>query len=322
MFKFFEIDESYPLAAKFDFELKEESFIDKSGKEVKDVPLFTDFYNTGSGNYVKGMNGSHILVEGSEFNFYSFEHIKARSFKGDNKELINWYIKTLNDGYKSPHLYSEKEIIKFAQGNEISIRFLTKDPNVKEICHPMGFTRKVYKVMKLITRSQFPFKTENQLRNFEHNYNSKLYSISKNILTKNFWNNLTVENVRNYGVTKLRPDINYYEYSKKHPVGIGYELLTLSKTNKGSICSVRNTIADKIELGKNNFNPALHIDRSINLISPYKHFLAALIILKAHSEDDLKKKLLNSTDQPTLLTLSHENINTLVELFDYNEEII
>ena len=265
------------------------------------------------------MNGSHILLEGCEFDFYSFEHIKARSFKGDNKELINWYIKTLEYGYTSPHLYSENQIIKFAEGNDLAIRFLDKDPTIKEICHPMGFTKNVYKVMKLITRSQFPFQTEKQLTNFEHNYNSKLYCISKFVLTKTFWKNLKLENIRQYGITKLRPNINYYEYSKKHPVGIGYELLSLNKTNKRSLTSVRNTIADKIIQGKTNFNPTLNIDKSIDLITPYKYFLAALIILKAHSEDDVKLKLLNSSDQATLLTVSHENINTLAELLDYDD---
>ena len=318
MLKFYDIDHSHPLAFKFDFELKDETFIDKSGQEIKSV-FFTDFYNTGSGNYVKGMNGSHILLEGCEFDFYSFEHIKARSFKGDNKELINWYIKTIESGYTSPHLYSEKQIIKFAEGNDLAIRFLDKDPTIKEICHPMGFTKKVYKVMKLITRSQFPFQTETQLKNFEHNYNSKLYSISKFILNKTFWKNLKVTDIKKWGITELRPNIDYYEYSKNHPVGIGYELLALNNTNKGSISSVRNFIANKILLGKYNFNPVLNLDRSIYLFSKHKYFLAALIIFKAHSEDDLKLKLLNSFDQPTLLTITHENINTLTELLHYDD---
>ena len=265
------------------------------------------------------MNGSHILLEGCEFNFYSFEHIKARSFKGDNKELINWYIKTLEDGYTSPHLYSESQIIKFAEGNDLAIRFLDKDPTIKEICHPMGFTKNVYKVMKLITRSQFPFQTEKQLNNFEDNYNTKLYNISKHLLTKTFWKNLKVEDIQQYGITELRSDIDYYEYSKKHSVGIGYELLALNKINKGSLTSVRNTIANKIIQGKNDFNPVLNLNRSVNLFSAHKYFLAALIILKDHSEDDLKLKLLNSSDQPTLLTITHENINTLAELVHYDD---
>ena len=318
MLKFYDIDLSHPLAFKFDFELKDETFIDKSGQEIKSL-FFTDFYNTGSGNYVKGMNGSHILLEGCKFDFYSFEHIKARSFQGDDKGLINWYIKTLDNGYASPHLYSESQIIKFAEGNDLAIRFLDKDPTIKEICHPMGFTKNVYKVMKLITRSQFPFQTEKQLNNFEHNYNTKLYNISKHLLTKTFWNNLKVENIQQYGITKLRPDIDYYEYSKKHPVGIGYELLALNKINKASLASVRNTIADKINQSKTNFNSVFQIDRSINLFSKHKYFLAALIILKAHSEHDLKLKLLNSSDQATLLTITHENINNLAELLHYDD---
>ena len=157
------------------------------------------------------------------------------------------------------------------------------------------------------------------LTNFEHNYNSKLYNISKHLLTKTFWNNLQVEDIQQYGITELRPNINYYEYSKNHPVGIGYELLTLNKINKGSLASVRNTIADKIKQSKINFNSVFQIDRSINLFSKYKHFLAALIILKAHSENELKLELLNSSNQATLLTVSHENINTLSQLLHYDD---
>ena len=184
---------------------------------------------------------------------------------------------------------------------------LKVDSPKKKPCPAIGFN------------PQFPFQTEKQLTIFEHNYNSKLYYISKFILTKTFWKNLKLENIRQYDITKLRQNIDYYEYSKKHPVGIGYELLALNKTNKRSLTSIRNTIADKIILGKSDFNSVFQIDRSINLFSPHRYFLAALIILKAHSEHDLKLKLLNSSDQSTLLTISHENINTLAELLHYND---
>lgn len=59
--------------------------------------------------------------------------------------------------------------------------------------------------MKLITRSQFLFQTEKQLRNFEKtNQLEKLDSISKTILTKEFWNAVKLEDLQPFGVTALR----------------------------------------------------------------------------------------------------------------------
>ena len=97
----------------------------------------------------------------------NFKSVKTRSFKAGNQEIAKWYVDALDNGYSKPYRYCEKEIIKFALGNLLAIQFLESDPNISEIAHPMGFTRKCYKLMKLITRSQFLFKNEKQLVNFE-----------------------------------------------------------------------------------------------------------------------------------------------------------
>ena len=317
--KFYNVDESYPIITKFDFELKDETFIDKSGKEITSV-IYTDFYNTGSGNYSKGMNGSHILIDATEYDFYDFNSVKARSFKGGNEELAKWYIDALDNGYSEPYRYCEKEIIKFGLGNRLAIQFLESDPNLDEIAHPMGFTRKCYKLMKLITRSQFLFKTEKQLVNFEKtNYYRKLDCASKDIFTRDFWKKLKLEDLKLFGVTELKPNIDYFEFSKKHPIGIGFEVLTLNNVNKGDITSVRNFIADKIEEGKTNFNAALHIDRNVKLAKKFKLQFAAIVVLKANAEEDLKQLLVNSKDEPTILSVNRDRISRLEEILCYAE---
>lgn len=174
--------------------------------------------------------------------------------------------------------------------------------------------------MKLITRSQFLFKTEKQLVNFEKtNYYRKLDCASKDIFTRNFWKKLKLEDLKPFGVTELKPDINYFEFSKKHPIGIGFEVLTLNNTNNGEIASVRNFIADKIEEGKKDFNAALNIDRNVKLAKKFKLIFAAIVVLKANDEEELKQLLVNSKDEPTILSVDRDRIARLEEILCYNE---
>ena len=318
--RFYSVDVNYPPIAKFDFELKDETFCDHNGQEIRST-IFTDFYNTGSGNYSKGMNGSHILIDGSEYDFFDFKKVKARSFKGENSELLEWYLKALKNGYKQPYIYSERQIIKFGEGNKIAIKYLESNPEISEISHPMGFTRMTYKLMKLITRSQFLFKNEKQLVNFEKtNYYSKLDCLSKFIFTPKFWKDLKLENLKPYGVKELKPYINYYEFSKTHPIGIGFELLALNNIYKGNITAVRKLIADKIKEGKKDFNAALNLDRKLYVTKKFKHLFAAIIVLKANAEENLKQLLLNSNDEPTILTINREQVVRLADILSYSDE--
>ena len=318
--RFYSVDVNYPPIAKFDFELKDETFCDRDGQKIRST-IFTDFYNTGSGNYSKGMNGSHILIDGTEYDFFDFKKVKARSFKGENNELLAWYIDALENGYQQPYIYSERQIIKFGEANKIAIKFLESDPSIEEISHPMGFTRMTYKLMKLITRSQFLFQNEKQLVNFEKtNYYSKLDCLSKFIFTPRFWKDLKLENLEPYGVNELKPNIDYYKFSKDRPIGIGFELLSLNNIYKGNITAVRNFIADKIKAGKNNFNTCLQIDRRLHTAKKYKYLFAAIIVLKANAEEDLKQLLLNSNKEPTILTVNQERIVRLSEILSYSDE--
>lgn len=64
--------------------------------------------------------------------------------------------------------------------------------------------------MKLITRSQFLFENEKQLKNFETtNYYRKLDCASKELLTKAFWKRLKLEDLKPFGVTELNRKIYF-----------------------------------------------------------------------------------------------------------------
>ncbi len=169
--------------------------------------------------------------------------------------------------------------------------------------------------MKLITRSQFLFQSEKQLRNFERtNQLGKLDGLSKILLTKRFWDSISVEELRPYGVTELRSDCDYWQYAKDHPVGLGFELLTLNRTHKGSVESVRRLIADKIWEGVVDFNATLQIDRSLSLASKFTNLFAALIVLRLNIELSLRDVLVNSTSEPTVTVVTRNNVKTLAEL--------
>ncbi|MDJ0570314.1 MAG: hypothetical protein QNJ53_14905 [Pleurocapsa sp. MO_192.B19] len=212
-------------------------------------------------------------------------------------------------------IYSENQIIKFGEANREAIKFL--ESGLDEIAHPMGFSRKVFKIMKLITRSQFLFQNEKQLRNFEKvNQLGKLDNLSKNVLTKSFWKKVDLELLKPYGVTELIPAIDYAEFAKSHTIGLGFELLAVNNSNnKSDITSVRNLIADNISNGVDNFERALKINRQLSKASNFKLLFAALIVLKANEEYLLKTRLVNSIDEPTALIVNRTNIYKFEELF-------
>jgi hypothetical protein len=168
----------------------------------------------------------------------------------------------------------------------------------------MGMSMKIYKMMKLISRSQFLFLNETQLRNFETN-EVKLAEISKIFANKKFW--------ENYQHKDKITGVDYYNYSKTHSVGIGFEILALMKKHKGSIASVRQNIQEKILEGCQNFNAGLNIDRTIEnlLTDEMKDIFANTIIAKKNADNELKTMLLNSINEPTVMTVTRDDIHTL-----------
>jgi hypothetical protein len=308
---FFNLEEESHLIQLFDYELKTEIFTDKEGREIE-TSLFTKYYNTNAGNYIKGLNDCSLLIDDTDYNFNSQEsNIKARSFRGDNLGLIKWYISCLQK-YEQPLIHSEIEIIKFGDGNKLAIKFL--EEGVNELCHPMGQHKNAYKMMKLISRSQFLFLNESQLRNFETNEQS-LSELSKHIFNKKFWDDLQQSDIEPYKA-ELKPGVDYYHYSRTHTVGVGFELLSISKKYKGNIKAIRELIFNNILEGCENFNAKLHITRCFDNAEHFKYLLAAVIVLKKNAEDELKARLIESANEPTNLTVKPENIKLLYELIE------
>ena len=172
--------------------------------------------------------------------------------------------------------------------------------------------------MRLISRSQFLFLNESQLQNFETN-ETKLAELTNHIFNKKFWELLTNEDLKEYNAT-LNPEIDYYKFSRTHSVGIGFELLALSRTHKGSIESVRKLIFSKILECCNDFNAGLNINRSFKLADNFKYLLAAVIVLKGNAEYKLIKCLEESANESTVLSLTSENIKTLSTIWNTTEE--
>jgi hypothetical protein len=347
LMSFYGVNESDYNLTQFDYELKTEVFLTQNGKdwfennvdqveELKhelgtelneylmkneytfETALFTKFYNNNAGNYCKGIDEGAILIEGDEYNIIENEpFVKARSFQGSDKKLIDWYTESISDKYTEPLIYSENKLIKFGDGNKIAISFL--ESGSSHIAHPMGFDTTAYKMMKLITRSQFLFQTESQLRNFETNEET-LANLSKNLglNQKIFWDKLTPEDIALYGIEK-RPNVDYLSYAKHHPTGIGFELLALAPSVKGDINQVRQRIIELINEGCKDFNHRLSLSRNLKYGIPLKNLFAAVIVAKKNAEDDLRILLENSADEPTILSVTSENIKRLRELMNGSE---
>jgi hypothetical protein len=345
MIDFYQIGEDDYNLNQFDYELKTEFFPTKQGEEffkenpdkvadlkeelgldfnkylakngyIQETTLFTSFYNNNSGNYAKSMDGCLLVIDGQDVELVdNTPTVKARGFRGSDK-LVTWYIDSF-EKYTQPLIYPEVCIFKLGDGNQKALTMLSTGS--EEIAHPMGFSSTTYKLMKLCTRSQFLFKNESQLRNFETNEET-LANLSKIAFSQGtFWSQIKQSDVDVFGV-ELREGVDYETFAKNHPIGIGFELLTFSPAYKGDIGNVRNKIVDLINDGCENFNAGLHISRNLKYGEKIKYNLAAIVIAKKNADDDLRKILEVSASEPTLLSVNKGNIKRLEELLESCEE--
>jgi hypothetical protein len=309
---------------RYDFELKTESFPTACGKS-QETPIFHYFVNHGSGSYAKGYEGGILLCDGNDYVLENptFNKVKARSFKGSDSALMQWYLQCFENGYTLPVIYKEFEILKFGKANELAVRLLQ---SADEIAHPMGFSTHNFKLMKLITRSQFLFQSAKQLRNFERaNQLGKLDKMSDKILTLKFWRTVKIDDLKPYGVSEFRPHIDYRDWAKNHSIGLGFEVLTYLKKHNGSLESVRNLISDKIQQGTVNFNAALNLEKCLEIAfkpesENYRKLqllFAAITVNRANALDDLRNNLIEACQKnPTILKVSKDNIYTLSQLLN------
>ena len=335
---FYQVPTDHYLVTRFKYELKEETFTTKKGLkwiESKDAEkiknelsdkwddyllenghtvkttLFTRYANTNAGNYAKGIDG-FVLIDKTEYDFESQEgFVKARSFPGYDEALIEYFVSSLEDKYDMPFANVETKIIKFGDGNALAIKFL--NDGVERLAHPMGFSTLAFKIMKLISRSQFLFATERSLKNFETNEEA-LANISKELLLKSYWDKLPVKQLETLGA-EIIPGIDYYAFSKSHPVGIGFELLALAPRAKGNLKATRIAIDEKVQSGCENFNAGLHLNRNFKHAEKFRNLFASIIIQKANAEYRLKQRLINASTEPTILTLTPNHLSTIQQIW-------
>lgn len=313
---FFDIPSDNYLLQRFGHELKKEEFVDITGNKVE-TTMFTKYYNTNCGNYIKSLDNCSIYIEDTEYTFDEQSNfIKARSYHS-NDNLINWYIQSLNQ-YTVPHIYEDETIIKLSDGNIIAIGYFRDDLELDQIVHPMGFNTKQYKIMKLVSRSQFNFNDEIQLTHFEKCQDS-LSNMSKKLLNKSFWKNFVEKNPLNLQFNTTFEE--YWIYGKKHPVGIGFELLSLNNKYNGNLKALRTDINNLIIDGETNFNNTLKINDSI-LETPeiIKNFLATVIVLRLNANLELKQCLINSCNEPNNPILNRNNVKSLQDNWYVNEQ--
>ena len=94
------------------------------------------------------------------------------------------------------------------------------------------------------------------------------------------------------------------------------------KKYKGSIKSIRQLIQGKILEDCQNFNAGLNIDRTVEKIlnDDIKEVLATVIMKKQNEDIKLKNTLLESLKEPTLLIVTRENVHTLDDVWNSEEE--
>jgi hypothetical protein len=306
---FFEVDNTFEPIKTYGYELKTEIFKNSDGSDLETV-FFSKYYNSNAGNYCKSIDSDALLIDDTDENFQNqYKSVKARSFKS-SQSLVEWYCESLIK-YQQPYEYTENKIIKFSDGNKLAIKVLNTLQDGEKIIHPMGLSTNAFKCLKLVSSSQFLFQTEKQLRNFETNENV-LFEVSKKLLTRSFFETFQHD--------EKRVGVDYYQFSKTHPVGIGLEFLALLPKFNGSIACVRESIHNAIKSGKTDFNASLNISRSLKYVEKFKDIFVSIVIKKCNAEIDLINVMRASVGDNTLLTLGKENIKTLEQILAVEDD--
>jgi hypothetical protein len=306
---FFEVDNTFEPIKTYGYELKTEIFKNSDGSDLETV-FFSKYYNSNAGNYCKSIDSDALLIDDTDENFQNqYKSVKARSFKS-SQSLVEWYCESLIK-YQQPYEYTENKIIKFSDGNKLAIKVLSTLQDGEKIIHPVGLSTSAFKCLKLVSSSQFLFQTEKQLRNFETNENV-LFEVSKKLLTRSFFETFQHD--------EKRVGVDYYQFSKTHPVGIGLEFLALLPKFNGSIACVRESIHNAIKSGKTDFNASLNISRSLKYVEKFKDIFVSIVIKKCNAEIDLINVMRASVGDNTLLTLGKENIKTLEQILAVEDD--
>ena len=297
----------------FDYELKDE----------QNRLIFHSYYNTGAGNYVKEGDWG--------------ESFKCRSYQ-EVPELVEWFKESCGGEYKEHIIFLDREIIKLSQGSIDATRIVQDASSVHfdekfklgmledtafQICdegisHPMGFAKDKFKLMKLISASQFVCEDVRQYKAIA-SLCACCGSISKQILLGNWMSELDLDflgEFKAYGTNGRvkTPDVDenlikhYHQMNKQSPVGLGLELLIYGSKRLKSLTDVRQRINDLLREYKVNDKGILDLKNQLHftqriipklLESKYlKHLLAATVILKTRAKVDYIQLLANSTIDP------------------------
>lgn len=310
------------LVKTFDYELKDESFDGKSHV------TFNEFWNNNSGNYTKAFKLENETVEvvrsikekeaftlDDEPETIRHTKLKARGFKTQDESLWDWYSRSIKSSYSEHKYITDFTLTKFRDSCQDAITLLGKND---EIRLPCGFTKYIVKVPKLISRSQFLFKTRDQLKTFEK-AQMKLDQISNQLISRNDWEELKLEDLTEFGITELKysPE-EYFAYSKEHSIGLGWEVLCPRKQQARckTIGQIRIEIYQKIQSGDSDFSKLYaELLRKKKLGEYVKPFLMACTVFKKHYEEQFITLCLDRLSDPTSFRLTRDNVRYLREFY-------
>ena len=298
---------------------------------------YSKHYNTGAGNYLKAGNHEDVL--------------KMRSYRSNNA-LKDWFKETTDGEYRNHVITVDREILKLSSGTLDAKNILKSASEVfyknkfdtrmsmqmaelivtDGICHPMGFSKDVVKIPKLISPSQFLCQDFRQYKILASFYD-KCNTISREILeSKDFkrffnWGDLSekIDGIkmfdyqgRPYNIN-YRDDVNYEKFSRDYPTGLGMELLCYGNRNFNSIKDVRVALSEILDryhrddehyglIRELNFD---NIVENLKQNNELKEFLITVQIARSNCILDYRETLINSVDDPLAFVVKDHDIDNL-----------
>jgi hypothetical protein len=284
----------------FDFELKE-----NKNNDNKKTTIFHEYLHTNCSNYMK------IKKTEKKENL----ELSLRGYT-QNQELKQYYYETLKTKYKTPFLYKGSDLLSLADASRELINTFQNHPDAEELIFPLAIEKGIFKFLKLLTSSQFFYKTEKQYKHFlywENQLSHLLHHISS---PKDFLEYI-----------KTKPDYikdiseeSYIQRFKKKSIGTGFEILSLRETYNGNLQHLKSDLQDYIlDNNELNLNKTFNINRDIKTLpKEIKELMMDCCWLRIKEDYEVYQLMVNSVNNFGNMVLTPNVINNLEDMVSLN----
>jgi hypothetical protein len=293
---------------EYKFELKPIKYTTEDNIEKESI-VFHKYYHSGCGNYLQ-----QIITQDNK----TYDDLNMRGYI-ETPELIENYKNNLENGYYKPYIHTEERFLKVADATREVMAYFDIFPELEELCYPCGFSKKVFKIQKLISPSQFQLQSEKQFNYMEKHF-CKLSNLFKELIPKSiflkYWECNSKMKYKKYSLETI------WSIAKRKSVGYGFEIYSISSKYKNNVTYLRKDLQSYIDkTEKLNISSFLNSTRILkNLPEVFITTLMSVALLKIEEDLSIYELLINSIKEPHNMIIKRNEVKRLSEIIESSYE--